>query len=337
MGDLNKVLIIGGGPTGIAAALLLKQNNHLTPVVYDASTKPTTLGGAIGIPPNGLRLLKRLGIYEELVSRGSSAEDITVHSVQGSVMGRTNMVSWSKNKTGFGLLKIKRADLMDVFCKAARRSGIQIHYGKNLVGIKESNQQITASFSDGTSDTADFLLGCDGIPSSVRKLYVDPEIQPEYTGISDFYSLVPAGERPTAGPLKGLHATFTMEGMFAITTCTESSDEHYWFLSYGVDPPVSVVKRTGGTNSNKSMSTSSNPYCMAFCKNVKGEWGSLLRGFVGESKEVKFHPIFSLPLGGVWYKARCLLLGDAAHAVSPHASQGVSMALENDFSFLSST
>jgi 2-polyprenyl-6-methoxyphenol hydroxylase-like FAD-dependent oxidoreductase len=66
-------------------------------------------------------------------------------------------------------------------------------------------------------------------------------------------------------------------------------------------------------------------------KGIQGEWGDLLRDFAEKSKTVRFHPIFTLPLGGVWHRGRCLLLGDAAHAMSPHASQGVSMALEDVF------
>ena len=45
----------------------------------------------------------------------------------------------------------------------------------------------------------------------------------------------------------------------------------------------------------------------------------------------QFYPIYRLLLGGMWSRGRCLLLRDAAHAMSPHVGQGVSMALEDVF------
>lgn len=63
----------------------------------------------------------------------------------------------------------------------------------------------------------------------------------------------------------------------------------------------------------------------------QGAVWDMLRDFVKQSKLVKFHPIFSLPIGAKWNRGRCLLLGDAAHAVSPRTSQGTSMALEDVF------
>ncbi|KAF3384198.1 FAD-dependent urate hydroxylase [Talaromyces pinophilus] len=335
MSEINKVLIIGGGPTGIVAAILLKQRNRITPVVYEAQPEPTTIGGAIGIPSNGLRLFKLLGVYEELISRGSSQPDVTLHSVQGSVMGQMDLISWSENKTGFGMLKIKRADLMDVLYGAARKADIEVNFNKSLVGIEEGDQQVTANFHDGTSGTADLLLGCDGVSSAVRKLYVDPDIQPEYTGVTDIFSLIPTSDRPTpVGSLHGLHVTFTSEGMFAITSATSSSDEYYWFFSSTCPNPLWIDNLDGrGKHEPRNVDDAQSMLRDAL-KDVRGEWGDLLRDFVRKSKSVKFHPIFTLPLGGIWHRGRCLILGDAAHAMSPHASQGVSMALEDVF-FLS--
>ncbi|KAH8589017.1 FAD binding domain protein [Bisporella sp. PMI_857] len=332
---LNKVIIIGGGPTGIAAALLLKQNNHLTPVIFEEAPEMKTIGGAIGIPSNGLRLLDRLGVYEELISRGSCANDIVLHSVTGSILGQIDMVSWSKTKTGYGLLKIMRADLMEVLCRAAEKAGIKIHYGKKLVGIQETDEEVVASFSDGGSEAADLLLGCDGAYSSVRGLYVDPETELQYTGISDFYALVPTSDRPTTpGSLHALHATFTINGMFALMHCRKMNDMNYWFFSYAVSgPDADGGKGSAWKELKESQIKLFNPILQEMLAEVGGEWGDVLRDFVTKSKEVGFHPIFNLPLGGPWHKGRCLLLGDAAHAMSPHLSQGVSMALEDVFLF----
>ncbi|WAO91603.1 FAD binding domain protein [Fusarium falciforme] len=138
-------------------------------LVYDAYPEPTTIGGSIGLQPNGLRIFKDLGLYDELMARGSSGTNVILHSVKGSVMGELDFVSWSKKQTGCGQLEIRRVDLMEVLCGAAQRAGIEVHYNKTLTKITEGDQQVMASFSDGTTDTAHFLLGCDGLRSNVRK------------------------------------------------------------------------------------------------------------------------------------------------------------------------
>jgi hypothetical protein len=62
--------------------------------VYELRSKPTTLGGAINIPSNGLRLLERLGVYDELITRGSSASKLNVHSMRGPVLVDIDMAGW---------------------------------------------------------------------------------------------------------------------------------------------------------------------------------------------------------------------------------------------------
>jgi 2-polyprenyl-6-methoxyphenol hydroxylase-like FAD-dependent oxidoreductase len=57
-----KALIFGGGPAGLATALRLKQALGVHPVIYEVRSEPTTLGGAVQLPPNGLRLMEQLGI-----------------------------------------------------------------------------------------------------------------------------------------------------------------------------------------------------------------------------------------------------------------------------------
>ncbi|KAK6194093.1 hypothetical protein LQW54_011778 [Pestalotiopsis sp. IQ-011] len=91
-----------------------------------------------------------------------------------------DMVSWSKDETGFGYLRIRRADLMDVLLAATAEANIPIRYGKRLTNIEDGADEVTAVFADGTQDSADLLLGCDGIHSAVRNLYVDPGCGPKY-------------------------------------------------------------------------------------------------------------------------------------------------------------
>ena len=200
--------IIGAGPAGLLAALRLKLSNNITPVIYEIRDVPTTLGGAIAIPSNGLRLLHRLGVYDKLLARGALTPKIVLHSIEGKIVGEMDAVSWSKEKTGFSYLRIRRTDIVDALIEVVTDAGIPIHFGKRLEAISEDESGVTAKFADGTVETSDFLLGCDGIHSAVRKLYVDPEITPTYTGIATLYSLVDTHQlREEFSSLANLNAT----------------------------------------------------------------------------------------------------------------------------------
>ncbi|PSN61797.1 FAD binding domain protein [Corynespora cassiicola Philippines] len=334
MNTIQKVIVIGGGPAGLAAALRLQQNNHVSCAVYETRHEPTTLGGAIGIPSNGLRLLNRLGLYENIAARGANTSNIVMHSLKGSVMGSMDITSWSQKQTGFGYLRVRRTDIMDVLLEAARSAAIPIHYSKQVAGIGEDDNHITVSFSDGTSATADFVLGCDGIHSAVRKIYVDPDCKPTYSGISNIYSLISTSKlKPAASSLSDLNATLTSDGLLAVSPATPASDLLYWFFSREIAIPTTGDTRDGWEERGKKEVDSLKAILYELLGDSESEWTGMLRDMIHQTDAMRFYPIYKVPTGRPWYKGRCLIIGDAAHAMPPHASQGVSMALEDVFLF----
>lgn len=314
----------------------LQQKNQISCVVYELRSEPTTLGGAVGIPSNGLRLLQRLGVCDEMMAKGAETSNLDLHSLSGSsALGWMDMASWSRPQTGFGYLRIRRTDLMDVFLGAADKAGIPIRYSKRLTSIEEDGHHVTVYFSDGASDTGDFLLGCDGIHSAVRKLFVDRGCAAQYSGISNLFSLVSTSELPpAASSLKGLNVTLTSDGMFAISPATTARDIVYWFSSREIVMPATGDTRDGWEErGKKEVDNLKTTLLDLLGEDGKSEWVDMLREVVRKTEVVKFYPIFKIPPGRPWSKGRCLIIGDAAHAMPPHASQGVSMALEDVFLF----
>lgn len=249
-------------------------------------------------------------------------------------MGEMSMVSWSKEQTGFGYVRIRRTDVMDVLLDAVEKAGIPVLYGKRLVGIEEMDAIVTASFSDGTHDTADFLLGCDGIHSAVRKLYVDPECVPEYSGISNMYSLLPVTDFPASAPsLDNLNMTLTSDGLFGISPVTPARDLLYWFFSREIPMPTTGDVREGWAEQSKKEIDNLKGNLLHLLGDDDSHWMDFLREVLHKTEAIHFYPIYKVPLGRPWSKGRCLIIGDAAHAMPPHASQGISMALEDVFLF----
>lgn len=294
----------------------------------------TLLGGAIGIPSNGLRLLNRLGLYDAMRTRGAQTRSVILHSTNGAVVGEMDMAGWSEEQTGFGYLRIKRTDVMEVLLSAAKRASIPIWYDKRLERIEEHDNHVTAYFSDGTSDTGDILLGCDGIHSAVRTKYVDPSCVPKYSGISNIGSIVPRSMLPPpADKLENLNATLTENGLLVLIPANAAHDSIYWFFSREVPIPEQGDTRDGWEERGKKEVDSMKSSLIGLLGDSRNEWVDMLREVVRKTDALKFYPNFKLPPGGKWSRGRVLIIGDAAHAMPPHASQGFSMALEDVFLF----
>jgi 2-polyprenyl-6-methoxyphenol hydroxylase-like FAD-dependent oxidoreductase len=256
---------------------------------------------------------------------------MVLHSLGGKDLGEMSMVSWSKNQIGFGYVRIRRSDLLEILLEAVGKMDIPIHYGKRLVGIEEREHLVTASFSDGTHDTADLLLGCDGIHSAVRTLHVDRSCVPEYSGIANMYSLLSASQLPPAvSRLSGLNTTLTSDGLFALSPTSPRGDI-YWFFSRDVALPNTGEAHDGWEARSRQETETWKATLLDVFGPEKSEWKNTLCNVVEQTESVKFYPIYKVPPSATWSKGRCLLVGDAAHAMPPHASQGVSMALEDVF------
>ncbi|KAH6615401.1 hypothetical protein C7974DRAFT_475714 [Boeremia exigua] len=333
MARVQKAIIIGGGAAGLAAAIRLKTHNGINTVLYEIRSEPTTLGGAISIPSNGLRLLDQLGLYDELVARGSSSSHLNVHSLRGPVLVDVDMAGWSREKVGFGFMRIMRADLMDVLLRAAKRHGVAVHFGTRMTRIEENDDCVTVTFADGRTDTGDVLLGCDGIHSAVRTLHVDRDALPVYTGIANMFAILPnsslSEQNREIAP--ALHATLTSHGLLGVMPCTASSDQLYWFYSREVAVPGSDDDREGWEAYGRKEVDGFKDTIMGMINEAQGQWADQLKEIIAKTEAIKFYPIFRMPRAVKWSSKRCLLLGDAAHAMPPHAAQGTSMALEDVF------
>ncbi|KAJ9131814.1 Lysophospholipase [Pleurostoma richardsiae] len=312
----------------------LKKHNGIDAAVYELRPEPTTLGGAVNIPSNGLRLLDRLGLYNELHAVASSASHLKVHSSQGAILVDADMAGWSREHTGgYGFMRVLRTDLIHVLLAETKKQNIPVHFDKRMTHITETNNGVTVTFADGTEATADLLLGCDGIHSAVRKLHVNPEATLEYSGISNMFSILPIArlseENRALDP--ALHATMTSEGLFGVMPCTASGDHLYWFYSREVPIPGGQGDREGWEAYGKKEVDGFKDSLIQVLHGSHGQWADQLREIIQKTDTIKFYPIYKMPTAAVWSTKRCLIIGDAAHAMQPHVGQGTSMALEDVF------
>lgn len=163
------VAIIGGGVAGLTTALALRRHPGVRVQVYEQQSPALReIGALIGLAPNGLRTLEKLGVD------GVLTDEVGWRSPNGVPMcfrhHRTNDVLSSDYNhhvpdRRHHFARMHRAKLQEALLKGLPAD--IIHVGKRCAGVTivEDGSGVTVTFEDGTSVTADLVVGADGIKS----------------------------------------------------------------------------------------------------------------------------------------------------------------------------
>ena len=311
---MPKAVVIGAGPAGTASALALRRVGWEVEVceAYDASAG-LDQGAFLTMAVNGLDALAAIGIDDAVRDLGFVTRRIRFASGTGKDLG-----SMPLGPSVDGAPRtVLRADLYDALRRRALAEGIPVHHGCRLVGAEAGPDGVTAVFADGTERAADLLVGADGLRSRVRQL-IDPGAPaPRPTGLGN------VGARAAAVP-----------GLDLAAAAADGDYRMVWgrrcFFGYAVDPggavwwfanpPASVCLPAGRPSHAvierlaALLDADDSPAAAI----VRATDGPVL---CGEQLE--------LPPVPAWQRDRMVLVGDAAHAVSPSTGQGVSLAWED--------
>ncbi|KAJ3035405.1 hypothetical protein HDV00_004003 [Rhizophlyctis rosea] len=312
-------IILGAGPTGIVTGLILKNLNY-NPVIYEIRPSPTVLGGAVNLSPNCLRVLDHLNLAERVIAQGWKCQTMVAQNHKGELLG--HMEEGVEEKYGYPLLRVRRTKFLRVLLEAAEEKGLEIRYGMKAVGIQEDSSSVTVRFENGTTVSADILLGCDGIHSFTRTSHVAPSIQEVYTGFAGAFQFLDTTTTNAVPELPGdFVGTIGPEGLIGMAR--SGPNEIFWFATS--EKPMKSREGWKESDPNGIKNDLLTKY---------GYWTSPIPEAIDmTSTEMFWYPIHRLDIDANptyrWHTSRTLLLGDAAHAMPPHAGQGTAMGFED--------
>jgi 2-polyprenyl-6-methoxyphenol hydroxylase-like FAD-dependent oxidoreductase len=304
----TNIVICGAGVAGLTLAIRSAQLGRKS-IVLEARSESavSTEGVFLTLAPNGMNGLKAIDCFAEVKAAGIVTTGIELRNARGK---RLACVEQSDHEREFGApsVTLGRGQLLAILVAHARSAGVDVRFDARLMEANEQRGKIALRLSTGESVEADILVAADGLRSTVRE-----KLFPEYPG-ARFTGLIGTGgtaEASIADTGGVMRMTFGDSAFFGYIKV--DARPLYWFNSYGANEPGD-----GKVEDPEAYAEA----IFAMHANDPEPNGTILRR--AGRLERNYPP--KLPS---WHRGRVVLVGDAAHAVGPHAGQGASMAIED--------
>ncbi|KJC35979.1 monooxygenase [Bradyrhizobium sp. LTSP885] len=313
----RKALIIGAGIAGPVTAMFLRRAG-IEAELYEAWPYSTGIGGGLQIAPNGMHVLAELGLADELISRGSIAESFDFYSQAGKKLGSLNRNM--RERFGQPAVNMCRATLSETLIDKAWSASVGVFFEKRLVKIEDrGDQPVIATFADGTTAEGDFVIGADGLHSAVRQHVVPDGPTPFDTGLIGFGGFVPRAVFANRPIGQRLETTFGQSGFFGYGFCSPDPDDGaMWWSTQPSHGMTAAAYRMMSQDALKQ-----------HLRDFHAGWHDPIPDIIEAAENIVVTDTLDVATLPTWSRKRTLLIGDAAHATSPHAGQGASLALED--------
>jgi 2-polyprenyl-6-methoxyphenol hydroxylase-like FAD-dependent oxidoreductase len=297
----GNAVIVGAGIGGLAAALALRRAGWSVGVLEQAA-RVEPVGSGISLWPNALRCLDALGVGEKARAAGVMAVS------RGGLRLPSGRWLRRRHPDDIPVLMLHRAELHRVLL-AALPAGC-VRTGTSAIGVSESGADVTVTYQTRNGagrDTADLVVGADGIDSTVRRTGWPTAWPPLFDRRTAWRGIT----RPDQPPFEEC-LTLTAEQQFGMLPLPDG--RVYWFLTARADRPGVWY-----------------PDELAEVRRRVAGWHAPIAALLDATPPdaVLHHDISALaPLGG-YATRRTVLIGDAAHALTPDLGQGACQALED--------
>lgn len=312
----NKAIIIGGGVAGPAMALFLNKIG-INAEIYEANEAIFSSGAGLNLAPNGLNVLAELGLAEKIIKNGSIAQNGIFRNAKGSQLAKFRFSNLEKYK--YPSVNLKREMLNKIMLAELERNSISIHYNKRLRKIIQTENSVSAFFEDESEVNGTFLIGADGVRSKAREFILDNIIEPTFTGIIGSGGFVTKNsiQNLSKTDADNVHFIYGKNGFFGFSGVNEN--ELMWWTNIVKPNPYSrnELKNFDQEAEKKSL------------LNQYGNYSFPVSEIINKTNNFVRLNVFDVPFLPNYFKKNIILIGDAAHAVSPNSGQGASMALED--------
>lgn len=302
----QRVLIVGGGLSGTAAALALQREGIHVEIVEREPVWGAT-GTGITLMSPAMRALHQLGVLEQCLAEGAGCSVMQLFDADGNLLHSLEIQGLLEDFPAVG--GMMRPTLHRILAEEASQKGTSVRTATTVVSLDQTDDAVHVELSDGSKETYDLVVAADGLRSQIREMVWGGDApKPQALGQVVWRALLerPAsvtGEYQFYGP--GLKTGFT----------PIADDRMYQFLVQPFDSDLPAPEER--------------PAKMRELLDVFGGVVAEVSEQITRPEQVDVRKLYWLVMPRPWYRGRVLLIGDAAHATTPQLAMGGAIALED--------
>lgn len=304
---IDKVLIVGGGIAGLTLAIGLKRAGIQSEIV-EISTDWTVSGLGLSLQGPALRAFKMLGLLDQCVERGFGYSYFRACDVNGNVTGTVQMplLNGPNYPAAMGIM---RQALYSLLKEVLAAEGVPVHLGVTVLSLDQDDNGADVRFTDGRWARYGLVVGADGAYSKIRDMLFGTDCRPKYTGQAVWRATV---SRPAE--VQARYSFYGPRNMAGVNPVSEK--QMYIYLVQNLPEFVHLPDDRLAPVLRKQLA----------------DFGGFLaraREEVTDPNQIVYRPITSGLLPVPWFRGRVILIGDAAHTVTPHLAAGAGIAIED--------
>lgn len=305
-----RIAVIGCGTAGPAAATLLSRQGHDV-VLFERAAECKAVGAGFLLQPSGMSVLQELGILDAVLSHAAKVDRLHVLDADGGTLLDLSYQELGQGSFGAGL---HRPVLLHFLLEAMKQAGVEVRWGWEIdEAFKKENRWVIRSASGNECAGFDLLIVADGARSKFRDLAGKGGVNRGYPWGAHWFIGKNDGIFPENELYQVVDGTRRLGGFLATGRDLD-----------GGEPMVSLfwsIKIADDANLRARPLDEWKKEILALCPRAATlldqitSWDQVLMARYGDVRMRR------------WYGDGVVILGDAAHAMSPQLGQGVNLAL----------
>ncbi|MFF0537273.1 FAD-dependent oxidoreductase [Streptomyces coelicoflavus] len=308
MTHLRTVLVVGGGAAGNAVAILLRRAGIAVDLVEARDDWNATAGSGITLQGNALRVLRELGVWEQVRASGFGFGSVGITAPDGTVLHVQDDLRTGGDDLP-ATVGMQRPRLQQILVEAVRAGGASVRLGRTAEILDQDADGVCVRFSDGTEGRYDLVVAADGLGSATRAA-IGITDRPEPTGMAIWRVAAP---RP-AGVTR---TDLTYGGPAHIAGYCPTGEATLY--AYVVEANRDRAGIPPGSYADEMR---------RLTRHYGGFWPEITE-HITDPATVNYTWFDRMLVEDSWHRGRVVLVGDAAHCCPPTLAQGAALSLED--------